>query len=142
MSTSNGKIGAEASQAAHGGAGAPELDDDPESTTRWEPSVLSEKLTDVVQTANSALNGVADAVGLTEKVEASPYGMVAAALGLGYVVGGGLFTPTTLRLVKMGLKLSTIPMVRDRLLDFAEAAVDGVMAEANRETETDDETEQ
>ena len=80
--------------------------------------------------ANSALNGLSDAVGLTEHVEKAPYAMIGAALGVGYIVGGGLFTPTTARLIRMGMKLAAIPQVRDRLLDVAEAAIDGVMANA------------
>lgn len=90
---------------------------------------LGEQLQELAQNANSALNGVADATGLTEKVEQSPYGMIAAALGVGYVLGGGLFTPTTMRLLRMGAKLATIPVVRDRLLDVAEAAVDGLVSQ-------------
>lgn len=78
--------------------------------------------------ANSALNGMADAVGLTTQVEKAPYAMIGAALGLGYVVGGGLFTPTTTRIIGLGMKLASIPQVRDRLLDVAEAAIDGVLA--------------
>lgn len=90
---------------------------------------LGEQLKDLAHHANSALNGVADATGLTGKVEQNPYGMMAAALGVGYVLGGGLFTPTTMRLLRMGAKLATIPLVRDRLLDVAEAAVDGLVAQ-------------
>ncbi len=77
--------------------------------------------------ANDALNGMSDALGLTEKVERHPYGIVAAALGLGYVVGGGLFTPTTVRLVQLGLKLASVPLVKSRLMDAAEIAVDHVV---------------
>ncbi|MCU0702332.1 MAG: hypothetical protein MUC96_38035 [Myxococcaceae bacterium] len=95
-----------------------------------------EQVQEVLHTANSTLNGLADAAGLTPKVEASPYGMVAAALGVGYVLGGGLFTPTTLRLVRLGMKLASIPAVRDRLLDVAESAVDGVLK--NAETAPED----
>ncbi|MEW5737317.1 MAG: hypothetical protein AB1938_00235 [Myxococcota bacterium] len=89
---------------------------------------LGEQLRELASNANSALNGVSDAVGLTEKVEKNPYGMVAAALGIGYVLGGGLFTPTTMRILKMGSRLAAIPAVRDRLLDVAEAAVDGLVS--------------
>lgn len=89
---------------------------------------LGEQLKELAHNANSALNGVSDAVGLTEKVEQSPYGMVAAALGVGYVLGGGLFTPTTMRLLRLGAKLAAIPAVRDRLLDVAEATVDGLVS--------------
>jgi hypothetical protein len=95
-----------------------------------EANPVVEQVQEVLHTANSTLNGLADAAGLTPKVEASPYAMVAAAVGVGYVLGGGLFTPTTLRLVRLGMKLASIPAVRDRLLDVAESAVDGVLKNA------------
>ncbi len=91
---------------------------------------VGEQVTGLLRDANSALNGVADAVGLTPRVEKNPYALVAAALGAGYVLGGGLFTPTTARLLRLGLKLAAVPMVRERLLDVAEAAVDGVLSQA------------
>lgn len=97
---------------------------------QWQPTEGLEALSELAHDANSALNGVADAVGLTPKVERAPYAMVAAALGVGYVIGGGLLTPTTSKLVRLGLKLAAIPQVRDRLLDVAEAAVDGVLKTA------------
>jgi hypothetical protein len=127
MSASNGKSGAEATM-----PGKPPDQDD----GRWDAAELAETLTQAAKTANSAINGVSDAVGLTEKVDKAPYAMVAAALGLGYVVGGGLFTPTTARLLRMGMKLTSIPMVRDRLLDVAEAAIDGVLQNATKKDET------
>jgi hypothetical protein len=98
---------------------------------------IGEQVAEVLQNANSAINGVADAVGLSEKVEKAPYGMVAAALGVGYVLGGGLFTPTTFRLLRLGMKLASIPAVRDKLLDVAEAAVDGVL-EKQQQTNEDE----
>jgi hypothetical protein len=131
MSASNGKIGAEASQAAAANSTPPGDDDAP-----WSAGELADTLQHAAKTANSALNGVSDAVGLTEKVEKAPYAMVGAALGLGYVVGGGLFTPTTARLMRMAMKLTSIPMVRDRLLDVAEAAIDGVLQNATKKNET------
>ncbi|MBE2249236.1 MAG: hypothetical protein IAE78_06755 [Myxococcus sp.] len=103
---------------------------------------LGEQVTDALRDANSALNGVADAVGLTEQVEKSPYGMVAAAVGVGYLLGGGLFTPTTLRILRIGMKLAAIPAVRDRLLDVAEAAVDQVLASQEQEEPAEEEEPQ
>ena len=83
----------------------------------------------------AAINGVADAVGLTEKVEKNPYAMVGAALGLGYVVGGGLLTPTTMRLLKLGFKLASITPVRNQLLDAAEELVDGLVSKHNKQSD-------
>lgn len=96
---------------------------------------LLEKATELAKDANSALNGVADAVGLTEKVEKSPYAMVGAALGLGYVVGGGLMTPTTMRLLKLGFKLASISPVRNKLLDAAEELVDGLVSQHHKQSD-------
>ncbi len=62
--------------------------------------------------------------GLAQQVRQHPYGMVGAAFGLGYVAGGGLFSPTTARVVDLALKLAALPPVRAKLLDLAEAAVD------------------
>jgi hypothetical protein len=76
--------------------------------------------------ANAVLNGIADAVGVTPYVEAHPYGLLAAALGSGYVAGGGLFTATSARMLGMAMKLAAIPAVRNRLLDAAEAALDSL----------------
>jgi hypothetical protein len=93
-----------------------------------EPKRVVESVTEALSQANSALNGVSDSIGLTPHVEKAPYASVAAALGVGYVLGGGLFTPTTLRLLRLGVKLASIPAVQTRLLDVAEAAVDAVLA--------------
>lgn len=77
--------------------------------------------------AKAAGEGLAEAVDLKGRVERHPYGMVAAALGAGYLLGGGLFTATTGRLLRIGLKLAAVPMVRDELLTFAESAIDSVL---------------
>ncbi len=97
---------------------------------------MLETARELAKDANSALNGMADAVGLTDQVEKAPYAMIGAALGVGYIVGGGLFTPTTARLLRMGMKLAAIPQVRDRLLYVAEAAIYGVLSNANKKQDT------
>ncbi len=93
-------------------------------------------ITGAAKTVNSALNGVADATGVTDRVAQNPYGRVAAALATGYVVGGGLFTPTTARLVQLGVKVASIPVVRNQLLGLAEAVVDGLLEAARKNDET------
>jgi hypothetical protein len=96
-----------------------------------EPSPASGFLHDalsVARAANDLINGVADAAGLSPRVEEHPYGLVAAALGAGYVVGGGLFTATTARLLGMTARLAAIPAVRNHILGMAESALDTVFA--------------
>lgn len=63
------------------------------------------------------------------RVARNPYGMMAAALGVGYVLGGGLFSPLTARLVgfgmRMGLKLAAIPFLENELRELTESVVNG-----------------
>ena len=59
------------------------------------------------------------------RVQRHPYAMVAAALGVGYVLGGGLFSSLTFRLVGLGVRVAALPLVKDQLLGLAEAAVSG-----------------
>ena len=59
------------------------------------------------------------------RVKRNPYGTSRPALGIGYLLGGGLFTPLTGRLVglglRIGLRLAVLPVVRDELAELAEA---------------------
>jgi hypothetical protein len=41
--------------------------------------------------------------------------MVLAAAGIGYVLGGGLFSPMTSRLLKVGLRLALVPVIKSQL---------------------------
>lgn len=47
--------------------------------------------------------------------ERNPYALLAAAAGVGYVLGGGLFTPFTRRLVRVGLKAMVLPVAASHL---------------------------
>jgi hypothetical protein len=79
------------------------------------------------QEAADALDGAAEAAGLAEPVRKAPFASLGAALGVGYVLGGGLFSPTTGRLLRLGLKLGALPQVQGALLDVAEATLDAVL---------------
>jgi hypothetical protein len=66
---------------------------------------------------------------LDGRVRRNPYGMMAAALGVGYVLGGGFFSPLTARIFRIGLKLgirmAAIPFLENEIRGFAEAVVSG-----------------
>jgi hypothetical protein len=72
-----------------------------------------------------AFSDVRDTVDLEGRARRHPYGTVAAALGIGYVLGGGLFSPLTGRLVglglRIGLRLAVLPMLKEELFGLAEA---------------------
>ncbi len=50
----------------------------------------------------------------------NPYAVLAAAAGLGYVLGGGLFTPFTRRLMRIGLKTAALPIAAQQLRELAQ----------------------
>jgi hypothetical protein len=70
-----------------------------------------------------------DRLDIDRRVRRNPYGMMGAALGIGYVLGGGFFSPLTARLVglgfKMGLRLAAIPFLESELRGLAENVMEG-----------------
>ena len=74
--------------------------------------------------AREAVTDLREALDLPGRAQRHPYGTVAAALGMGYVLGGGLFTRLTARIVglgfKVGLRLAVIPMIEEEILDLAQ----------------------
>lgn len=80
----------------------------------------------LVDEAKGAVRELGGALDLRGRVERNPYGMLLGAFGIGYVLGGGLFTPFTAKVVRLGLKLAALPLVKDELLGMAEAAVDNI----------------
>jgi len=75
------------------------------------------------------VNDLKDRLDIEGRVERNPYGMMAAALGVGYVLGGGLFSPLTARLVgfgmRMGLRLAAIPFLENELRGLTESVMNG-----------------
>jgi hypothetical protein len=52
-------------------------------------------------------------------VEAHPVGAVATALGVGYVLGGGLFTRLTYKLLGLGVQFALLPALERELSGLA-----------------------
>jgi hypothetical protein len=75
--------------------------------------------------ARGAVHDLGAGLDLKGRVQRNPYGMVAAAIGVGYVLGGGLFTPLTARMLRVGVRLAMLPFVKDELMGMAEAAMHG-----------------
>jgi hypothetical protein len=61
---------------------------------------------------------------LKTQFDQHPYGALAAAVGVGYVLGGGFFTPLTERLAKLMLKAG----IRAALVPFVAARLTGLLA--------------
>jgi hypothetical protein len=96
------------------------------SGTQEGPFTHAKHMVDEARAFGSAISSSAtnfsQAVDLRGRVQRHPIGMVLAAAGIGYVLGGGLFSPTTGRLLKLGLRLAIIPFVKNQLSVMAGAA--------------------
>jgi hypothetical protein len=76
-----------------------------------------------------AFSDLTDAIDVKGRVKRHPYGTVAAALGIGYVLGGGIFTPLTSRIVRLGLRIGVraalLPLLKDQIAGLATVLADG-----------------
>lgn len=86
---------------------------------------LNESAQQLIDEARNTFEDLGEAVDVRGRVRRHPYGMIAAALGAGYVLGGGLFSPLTFRLLGLGVRLAALPIVKKQLMGFAEATVSG-----------------
>ena len=86
---------------------------------------LNDSAHQLLDEARSTFEDLGQAIDLRGRVQRHPYAMVAAALGVGYVLGGGLFSSLTFRLVGLGVRVAAIPLVKQQLVGLAEAAVSG-----------------
>ena len=86
---------------------------------------LNDSAHQLLEEARSTFEDLGQAIDLRGRVQRHPYAMVAAAVGVGYVLGGGLFSSLTFRLLGVGVRVAAIPLVKQQLLGLAEAAVSG-----------------
>lgn len=86
---------------------------------------LGSEAQQLLSDARGAVSELGETLDLRGRVDRNPYGMMAAALGVGYVLGGGLFTPLTARILRLGVRLAALPFVKDELMGMAEAAFQG-----------------
>jgi hypothetical protein len=71
---------------------------------------------------------------LEDAIARNPYGVVAGAIGLGFILGGGLFTRLTARIVGAGLRMgltAALPVLTDGLLRAANQSVMSTTENAN-----------
>src|SRR5690606_32068961 len=57
---------------------------------------------------------------LPRQMREHPYRTLAVAAGVGYVLGGGLFTPLTAALVRVGARAALLPVLQSSILAAAE----------------------
>ena len=62
---------------------------------------------------------LSDSLDLAGRVQRNPIGAVMVAVGIGYVLGGGLFSPVTRKALKIGLRLAVIPFIKGQISALA-----------------------
>lgn len=68
---------------------------------------------------------------LIGQVREHPYRTLLIATGVGYVLGGGLFTRLTANVLRAGLRVASIPAIQGEIIGFAAGAI----AHANQVTQ-------
>jgi hypothetical protein len=86
--------------------------------------------------ARDTYTDLRETVDLEGRVNKHPYGTLAAAVGIGYLLGGGLFTPLTGRIVglglRIGLRLAVLPLLKEQIGDLVETLASENRAEAHQ----------
>jgi hypothetical protein len=75
-----------------------------------------------------------DSLDLEGRVNRNPYGMMAGALGVGFVLGGGIFTRLGARVVGAGVRLglmAALPLLQRQARRIIEQSFDNLDANTN-----------
>src|SRR5580704_1309031 len=109
----------------------------PSNGHRNEPSWVNDSAHKAWDRTRGAVSELKRAAAIEERVNRNPYGTVAAALGIGYVLGGGIFTPLTSRIVglalRIGVRVALLPMLTDEISALADAVTgEGEVAHEGR----------
>ena len=75
--------------------------------------------------AQGAVHQLKETLDLSGRVDRHPYGMLLAAVGVGYLLGGGLFSRLTGGLVRIGIRVAALPIVKEELINLAKSALAG-----------------
>lgn len=87
--------------------------DDATQNPALEERSLAEQTQRVAADLRGLYDSVQDPVG--QYYKENPYVVLAAAAGVGYVLAGGLFSPFTRRLMRMGMKAMVLPIAATQL---------------------------
>jgi ElaB/YqjD/DUF883 family membrane-anchored ribosome-binding protein len=92
------------------------------------------RLSSAVSDARQSIEGMVS--DWREMVDEHPWRALGMALGAGYVVGGGLLSPLTGRILygalRVGFRLAALPLVRDEVMGLFETATDRGRGETER----------
>ncbi len=76
----------------------------------------------LISEARDAVRGLRGKLDIAGRMERHPYAMLAGAIGVGYILGGGLFSGLTFRLIQLGVKVAAVPLLKSQLVGLVESA--------------------
>jgi hypothetical protein len=78
---------------------------------------IEEDASDAWARTRDVFSDLGQSLDIKGRINRHPYGTLAAAVGVGYVLGGGFFTPLTARILRLGMKigvrLAVLPLLND-----------------------------
>jgi hypothetical protein len=83
-----------------------------------EPQQDDRPVGDIAGELGGAARELYERFDLRREVEEHPYRTVLVAAGVGYVLGGGLFSPLTRQMLRLGVRLALVPMAKSMLADL------------------------
>jgi hypothetical protein len=95
---------------------------------------ISNSAQELLTEARDTVRDLKKTLDISDRMERHPYAMLAAAAAMGYVLGGGLFTSTTARLVRLGIKVAALPLIKNELFNLAGNSLGGSGASSGSET--------
>lgn len=99
--------------------------EDPSKTIGQRVDRVSDSAQQAWDRTRGAFSDIKRVADIDGRVQRNPYGTVAAAVGIGYVLGGGIFSPLTARIVGLGLRigvrLALLPLMKDQISELADS---------------------
>lgn len=89
-----------------------------EPTPQEEIKQFADDTRELAEHAHDYYNNVRSNHGFRRLYDENPYLVLAAAAGAGYLLAGGLFTPFTRRVLKMGMRAAVVPLAASQLKNF------------------------
>lgn len=87
---------------------------------------------ELVQEVKLAAEEIRDQLDIEGRMQRAPYQTMAIAFGVGYVLGGGLFSSLTGKALRIGFKAMLVPMLNAKLAELGEAAAQGARGVSGR----------
>lgn len=77
----------------------------------------------ILQESKSLVSDIAHDLDIPGQIDRHPYRTLAIAAGIGFVLGGGLFSSLTASLFRTGLKVAALPLIQSQLAAVVSGAI-------------------